>query len=173
MYSGSNDTTDVDYTGTNLAVNAEMGVNEQLTVGLDVFYAMGNDDEDDQLSTLVDDWGYVPLDHGPFKWIQSTGIDVHQVEDDAGSQGLNVYGTFMAMEELAIFANVGYVAPQTEDPDDDDVYVSSYTVFSVGATYTFLPGTSFNLKYENTSVSGEEIDDDARTRIMGMVAVNF
>jgi hypothetical protein len=173
MYSGSNDNTDVDYTGTNFAANAQMGVNEQLTVGLDVFYATGNDDEDDQISFLTDDWGYVPLDHGPFQWIQSTGINVHEVEDDAGSQGLNVYGTFMAMEELAIFANVGYVGAQTEDPDDDDVYVSSYTVFSVGASYTFLPGTSFNLKYENTSVDGEEINDDARTRIMGMLKVNF
>jgi hypothetical protein len=135
MYSGSNDTTDTDYTGTNVAVNAEMGVNEQLTVGLDLMYAVGNDDDDDQLSTLVDDWGYVPLDHGPFKWIQTTGINVHEIEDDAGSQGFNIYGTFMAMEELAIFANVGYLLPQTEDPDDDDVYVENYTVFSVGASY--------------------------------------
>jgi len=174
MYSGKDDANDIDYTGTNVAVNAEMGINEQLTVGLDVFYAMGNDEDDeDQLSTLLDDWGYVPLDHGPFKWIQTTDINVHEIEDDAGSQGFNVYGTFMAMEELAIFANVGWVAPQTEDPEDDDVYVENYTVFAVGASYTFLPGTSFNLKYDNISRSGEEIDDDARTRIMGMLKVNF
>ncbi len=173
LYSGD-DGADTDYTGTNFAANAQMGVNEQLTVGLDLFYAMGTDDDDKaQLSSLLDDWGYVPLDHGPFKWIQGTGINVHEIEANAGSQGLNVYGTFMAMEELAIFANVGYVMPQLEDPDDNDVYVSNYTVFSVGASYTFLPGSSFNLKYENTSVSGEEIDDDARTRIMGMVKVNF
>ncbi len=181
MYSGTDkdaaaDGGDLDFSGTNLAVNAEMGVNEQLTVGLDVFYATGVDSSDGdeaQLSFLADDWGYVPLDHGPFKWIQTTGINVHEVEANAGSQGLNVYGTFMAMEELALFANVGYVSPQLEDPDDDDVYVSSYTVFSVAASYTFLPGTSFNLKYDNISRSGEEIDDDARSRIMGMVKVNF
>jgi len=182
LYSGD-DGGDVDYEGTNLAVNAQMGVNEQLTVGLDLFYATGVDSTDGdkaQLSSLLDDWGYVPLDHGPFKWIQSTGINVHEVEANAGSQGLNVYGTFMAMEELAIFANVGYVMPQLEDPDEDDDYITSYTVFSVGAKYTFLPGTSFSLKCDNISRSVEdgddnpdEVTDDARSRIMGMIAVSF
>ena len=191
LYSGSAkdaaaDGDDLDYKGTNVAVNAEMGVNEQLTVGLDLFYATGVDAEDGdeaQLSTLLDDWGYVPLDHGPFKWIQTTGIDVHAIEANAGSQGFNIYGTFMAMEELAIFANVGYVLPQLEDPDDNDVFVENYTVFAVGASYTFLPGTSFNLKYDNISRSVDNGDldeddagylgDDARSRIMGMLKVNF
>jgi hypothetical protein len=177
MYSGdykdaAGDT--MDYVGTNIALNGEMAVNEMLSVGLDLMWAAGNTDEDKcQLSTILDDWGYVPLDYGPFQWIKTTGIDVHQIEENAGSQGLNVYGSYAAMEALTIFANVGYLMPTEEDPDDNDVYVENYTVFSVGGTYAFLPNTSLSLKYENISVSGKDIPDDPTTKLMGMVAVSF
>jgi len=173
MFSGD-DGGDVDYVGTNFTANAEMAVSEQLTAGLDVFWAAGTEEDDEaQIAWLTDDWGYTPFDHGPFHFIQTTGIDNHEIEANAGAQGLNIYGTFAAMEELTIYGNVGYITPSVEDPDDNDVYVSSYTVFSIAAKYTFLPGTAFSLKYENISVSGEEIPDDPTAKIMGMLSVSF
>jgi len=173
LYSGD-DGAGTDYVGTMATLNGQMAVNEQLKVILDVFFATGNTDGDkDQISNLTDDWSYVPMDHGPFQWVQSTGINVHEIENDAGSQGLNIAVTYAVMDALTIYGDVGYVMPSEEDPDDNDVYVSSYTVFSVGAKYTFLPGTSFNVKYENISVSGENINDDPTSKIMGMLAVNF
>jgi hypothetical protein len=174
MYSGSNDADEVDYVGTSVALNGEMAVSDQLTAGVDVTYAPGDTDDDkDQISDILDDWGYVPLDHGPFKWVKTTGINVFEIEDDAGANMINVYGTYAAMEALTIYANVGYVAAVEEDPDDDDVFVSNYTVMSVGGTYAFLPNTALSLKYQNISISGDEIADDPTQNLMGMVSVSF
>ena len=174
LFSGSNDATDVDYVGTNVTLNGQMAIMEKLMAGLDLFWAAGStDDGEEQIAWLTDDWGYTPFDYGPFQWIQSTGIDNHEIEANAGSMGFNVYGSYGAMEDLTLYANVGYILPSEEDPDDNDVYVENYTVFSLGATYYLLPGTSFNLRYENVSVSGNNIADDAQTKLMGMLKVNF
>jgi hypothetical protein len=168
MYSGSNDAADVDYVGTSVALNGEMAISDQLSAGLDLTYAPGDTDDDkDQISDILDDWGYVPLDHGPFKWIQTTGINVFEIEDDQGAQMINVYGTYAAMEALTIFANVGYVTPVEDDGD-----VDNYTVFGIAGKYAFLPNTALSLKYENISVSGPDADDPTQ-RLMGMVSVNF
>lgn len=174
LFSGADDANDIDYVGTNVTLNGEMAIMEKLTAGLDLFWAAGStDDGEEQIAWITDDWGYTPFDHGPFHWIQSTGIDNHEIEDNAGSTGLNVYGTFGVVEDLTLYGNVGYILPSEEDPDDDNIYVENYTVFSVGATYFLLPKTSFNLKYENVSVSGSNIEDDAQTKIMGMLKVSF
>jgi hypothetical protein len=176
---------DVDFVGQQLALNGQMGVNEQLTVGLDLFYAAAYDGDDEvQVTTVYDDDGYIPLDHGPFKWVYSNGLDVFMVDQNAGGQGLNLYGTFMPMEALTLYGNVGYSKATDEDPYDTDSYVSSFTVVSVAASYAFLPGSSFSLKYENvsrdvTNPSGldEEDDgylhDDAISQISAMVKVSF
>jgi len=179
------DAGDADLVGQQLALNGEMAVNEQLTVGLDLFHAAGYDGDDEvQVTSVLDDDGYIPLDHGPFKWIYSNGLDVFMVDQNAGGQGFNLYGTFSPMENLTLFANVGYSAATKEDPDDNKSYVSSFTVVSAAASYAFLPGTSFNLKYENnsrdvTNPSGMKekddgyLHDDAISRIAAMVKVSF
>ncbi len=176
MYSGSNDETDKDYVGTNIAFAARTYFGQQLIVGLDIFYAPGNDEDNkDQISRLSDNWMYIPLDEGlgPFRWVQSTGINVHEVEADAGSQGFSVMGKYAVTEAIDLWANVGYVTPSLEDPDDNDIYVSSYTVYNIALEYDFLSTTSFNLAYQSVGRSGENIEDETMTRLMAMFKVIF
>ena len=181
----ADEATDIDFVGQQVALNGEMAVNEQLSVGLDLFYAQGYDGDDEvQVSTVYDNDDYVPLDHGPFKWIYSNGLDVFMVDINSGGQGANLYGTFAPLEGLTLYANAGYSKATKEDPLDLDWYVKSFTVVSLSASYAFLPGTSFNLKYENVSrdvknPSGLKEDwpgylhDDAISTIMAMVKVSF
>jgi hypothetical protein len=177
MLSGD-DGNDVDYEGMNVSANASMDVNEQLSAGVHLFYAPGVDSSDgdkEQIAYLIDDWGYIPMDEGlgPFMWIEGNAFEEHEIEADAGAQGLSIYGSYKVMDDLTLWANVAYATPSKEDPDDNDVYVDSYTVMHLTGSYTFLPGTSFNLAYESSSRSGKEIDDDTQSKLMGMLKVSF
>ncbi len=163
-----------DIVGTNVSVNGEMAIGESVTAGINVNYAPGTDaGNEEQITFLTDDWGYTPMDWGPFQWIQSTGIDIHEVEANAGALGFNIYGKFAAMEGLTIFANAAYLTPAEEDPENDGTFVESYTVGAIGASYVLLPGASLNFEYRHIGRSGTGIDDDPASKIQGMLKVNF
>jgi hypothetical protein len=70
--------------------------------------------------------------------------------------------------------------PSEEDPDGDDNYIDNQTVLTLGATYTFLPGTSFSLQYTTSSRSvtndgpaETEISDDPLQMMGGLLKVSF
>jgi hypothetical protein len=153
-YSGD-DGAGTDYVGMNLTIAGDMPVTEQLKLNFNLHYAPGTDaDDEEQITYLTDDAAYLPLDQGPFAWIWAgTGLDPHMVDSNTGATSLDVYANYAVMDKLGLFGLIGYLMPNEDDPDGDDNYIDSVMIFTLGATYTFLPNTSFSLQYTNASRS--------------------
>lgn len=169
MLSGD-DGADTDYVGTQFAVNASMAVNEKLNASLDVWYAQGTDEDNEvQITSLDNDWWYIPQygGEGGLTYEVMEYIDPHMVEANAGATGIAVTAHYLVLEDLTLNGCFAYVTAQTEDPDDDDAYVSDYNVISVSGDYTFAPNTVFTLAYETLSRNGELGDDDAAVSNLG------
>lgn len=173
---------DVDYVGMNVTLSASMAVTEQLGIFVDLGYAPGTDaDDEEQITYLTDDAAYMPIDQGPFAWIWAgTGLDLNQVDYNTGATSVVVRAEYAVMDNLNLMGLIAYMMPSEEDPDGDDNYIDNQTVLTLGATYTFLPKTSFSLQYTTSSRSvtndgpaATEISDDPLQMMGGLLKVNF
>jgi len=176
------DRNDIDFVGMNLTLAADMAVTEQLKLNFNFHYAPGTDKDDElQITYLTDDAAYNPIDQGPMAWIWGgTGLDPHMVDTNTGATSFDVSASFAVMDNLDLFGLVAYLMPNEEDPDGDDNYIDNATVLTAGATYSFLPGTSFSVQYTSASRSvtndGDKAgyyDDDTWSALMGLLKVSF
>jgi len=173
-YSGD-DGGDVDYVGMNVTLEAGMAVTEQLGITLNLQYAPGTDaDDEEQITYLTDDAAYLPFEQGPFAWIWGPGLDPHMVDYNTGALSFSVRAEYAVMDNLNLMGLIAYMTPSEEDPDGDDNYIDSVTQFTAGATYTFLPKTSFSLQYTTVSrsVTGDYADDPLQM-FGGLLKVKF
>jgi opacity protein-like surface antigen len=174
-YFSGDDGDNIDYVGTNFTLNADMAVNEKIKVALNFCYAPGTtEDDEEQISYLTNDAAYIPLEMGPFAWIEGHGIHHFELEDNAGAMTIAANASFAVTDEITLFGLVGYEAADEEDPDDDGNSVDNVMIYTVAGTYAFMPQTKFSLQYTglNRSVSGA-LEDDPVSKIMGLLTVNF
>lgn len=174
-YYGGDDGGNTDYVGTDFVLSASMPVTDQLKVALDFAYAPGTtEDDEEQITNLTFDAAYIPLEQGPFAWIEGLGINQWEIEDNAGGMMIAANGTFAVTDEISLFALLGYVTADEEDPDDDGNSVDDIMVYTIAGTYAFMPKTSFSLQYTGVSrsVSGD-LEDDPTQKIMGLLKVSF
>jgi hypothetical protein len=166
LFGGSNDTTEVDYMGTQFYGNAEIAISEPLKVGADFFYAAGTDADDEQQLTFISDWGSFALDdRGALNTFVNAYDEFDPSGESGGSTGFGLYADYAVMKSLLLQAAVAYFTPQEE------VSWDSVTSLNVSAKYKFLPNTSVKLHYNNTAPDAE--DADSATAMIAFLQMDF
>ncbi len=169
MFSGD-DGAGKDYVGTQLYVNAEKKINDQLTAGLDVIYAAGTDDATEtQMTTLnaavFADWCI--MDRGPFNADISL-FDEMEPTANGGSMGAGVYADYAATEDLLVQASVLYLTIP-----EDAAAVDSVMVFNVGLSYDLAPNTTLAVQYNMADFDEPVTDPDAVTTMVARLQIKF
>ena len=167
------ETEDLDAMGTQVFLDASMAATDAFTVGAQLFYAAG-DDEDIQYTGLgnrFNGWdpvfdngtslsneqmdfsdygtGSYSLNLNPFDWTNW----------NAGSVSGKLYGSFKASEDLTIGASAAYLTTEEDDAADADAMA-----LSAGVVYSLLPNTTLQAQVQYTDgtfdeIGGEDIDD--------------
>lgn len=181
IYGGKNDVTNMDYVGNVLTANVVAAVSDQLKLTSTLIWAAGNTTATDMQiqNGLTSDSAFDPLDLG---WNDAIGEfwdlggDGDQFEANAGAKLINLKADFIISDAFSVYGGFAWSTPDVEDPNGDNMYLDGVTVFAIGGAYNFLPGTSFKLGYESASRSSGgtvAMADDAATKIMGALFVNF
>jgi len=187
---------DTDVMGTQFWGNAEMGLMDNLKVGVDLIYSDGNDTDDEIKITALNDWGdWVIDDRGPFiteitplgtagvmdpdpfgfigDILTAVGADsAGIVGGQGGAMGGGPYAVFTAMEGLDITGQVMYLAAD-EDSEDGGLY-DNVTVLNLGADWMFAPNSHLWVQYSKADYSSE-IDelDDSYDVMVAQISINF
>jgi hypothetical protein len=157
--SDSTSATTVDAFGTQLFLDASMAASDSMTVGGQIFYALG-DDQDQQYTFLgnsFNTWDPI-MDVGtslsneeiPFT---ASGTRVFDFTgQNAGVVAARLYGNFKVSDALTLGASVAYVTVE-EDAivDEDEIAVAG------GMVYTILPNTTFQLQLQYTDGSVDKV----------------
>ena len=170
MFSGDSETTD--YIGTQMYVNAEKKISDQLTAGLDVVYAQGTDDTDEtQLTQLGDNFSdWTLMDRGPFNADITDFDDFDPDGDSGGVMGAGVYVDFAAMESLLLQAAVmSYSIP--EDGTDPNV-TDAVMAINVGVSYDLAANTTLAGQY-NLVTRDDDNDTDDVTTLVARLQIKF
>lgn len=157
----------VEYTGTQLFVNAEWKM-DALLLGGEIYYAEAadNDGTENQITWLGGNFGdfqphtygafmedYVPTPGGGNSVFDPTG-------DDAGSFGGSIYAKYI-WDKLTLWGQVAYL-----EPDDDKMTrFDDFTVVNLSASYELVQNFTIAGMYSTTMVSVDDNgpDDDGQT----------
>jgi hypothetical protein len=171
MFSGCNDATDVDYVGTQLYVNAEKKVSDQLTAGLDVVFAQGTDDAGEtQLTQIGDNFNDWTLnDRGPYNADISSYDDMDPTGTSGGSMGAGVYADYAAMEGLLVQVALLYLTIPENDASD----VDSVMTYNLGLTYDLAPNTTLVGVYHGGSIDGGPDDLEHSSVMSARLQIKF
>ena len=148
----------VDAVGTQLFVDASLAASDMITVGGQLFYALGTDDPDEQQ--------YVLLGNGFNGWdpINDVGTSLSNEEisfarpfdfagANAGVMGANIYGSFKLSDSLTLGAKAGFYGVEEDAITDEEL-----VALAAGLVYGFAENTSFQLQLQSWSL--DEADKD-------------
>jgi hypothetical protein len=148
----------VDAVGTQVMLDASMAATEIVTVGGQIFYAMGTDKADEQQYVVLgnDFGGWDPL------FALGTGLNNEQIGAGrpydlfGGSNGVmagRLYTSIKATDAATVGLSVAYA-----EPDEDIAGLDSAMALAAGLNYTVMANTKLGLQLEYI-----DIDDDADT----------
>jgi hypothetical protein len=184
---GGDDAAGTDFIGTQFWGEVSANVTEQLKVGVDLIYAKGTDDpNEDQLTFLTDFGSFVLEDRGPFQTdISSLGadtvFDVGSVgaalggTDHQGSLGAGIFADFAVMDGLMLQGQYMYLKAQ-EDNIAIGQIVDSISLFNIGAEYEIAPKATVAAQYHylDPDLDGAAgVDSDAATAIVWRFQIKF
>lgn len=174
MFSGTKND-DVDYMGTQMWLNGEMGLTEAFTFGADIFYAMAADDDgsEEQITRIAKSLDDVPFDvfchvnhlgrysdtTSPFGGFPTP----YEPQDNAGVTAFNAYGLYNVMENLTLGLSAGYWMPQESDylGDGVDDWESSILI-QASVLWTFAPNCDLfaGMYHRADDMDNDATDDD-------------
>lgn len=179
-YTGENDTTNMDYVGSQFYADL-FGDVGMAKVGTELFYAMGTDDDDEmQITNLAGNYGlwddFLPVGNFADSDILDMAISNYtfhgslMLGQNAGSMGIAPYVSVSPMDRLSVMANVGYFEPEEDSVTD----LNSLTVAVLTANYKIYESTGlkFQYGYASPDVDGGG-NDDAAQGFFGKLYVNF
>jgi hypothetical protein len=168
---------DYDATGTNVWLDGSMAATDAVTVGAQLFYGAG-DDEDVQYTYLgTGFWGFDPLmDVGtqldnwsiaygrPFNMAEfSLGAESEYDSDislgSLGAIGARLYTDFKASDSLSFGASIAYAQ------EEEDAYAELDTLLlAAGMVYQIMPNTTFQMQVQYSDgtlkIDDESFDED-------------
>ena len=176
FFSGdANDAAGIDAFGTQLFVDGAFAATDMITVGGQLFYAVGDDDPTEvQYSHLGNRFnGWDPLldvgtslsneaiDFGsPFNW----------ASNNAGSVGGRIYANFAISENFDLGASAAFLGVEEDAIVDEEA-----TLVAAGAVYKLAENTSLQLQLQHTEVEDKKSsnpDDKIFSAATGLF-VNF
>ena len=164
----------LDAMGTQVWLDGNMAATDAFTVGANLFYGAG-DDEDVQYTYIGSGFGgWDPLaDVGtslsneqitydrPFNVAEfSLGAEGGSVSlGSLGAMGGRLYGSFKASEDLNFGASISYA-----QEEEDKFAELDYMLLAAGMVYQILPNTTFQIQLQyldgNVKVDDDDIDED-------------
>ncbi len=134
----------IDFVGTQAYLKATANVTDMVTIGGELLYALGTDDQKEaQISFLSNDDSFNPIDSNSPIDGDVVVFDPFEIADNAGVQAITLFGEVRPMAALALGAKVGYFTPE----DDDVTNVDSMTSFNAWVGYDVGPNTNLSLTY--------------------------
>jgi len=158
----------VDYTGTQLYLDANTAVSSALTLGGSIFYAQG-DDEDMVLTELSDFGSWLPWEYGYFETnygLYDTSFDPWNL--NAGAISLMGYGAFKASDDLSFKASIQYGVEE-----DDDVAEYDYMSYNLSAQYMIAKNTKVFAQFNYLDADDVYATDDAAMGLAAGIQANF
>lgn len=186
------DSSDNDYVGTDLYLDASMNVSKAVKVGAHFNYGTSADPDEDEvrLYEVIKDGGgpwynmgglcqpgmeaimYAKTPNNVFSLPPGPGPPAPQT----GTIAIAPYVQFQAMPNLRLGAQVLYAVPE----DDEVSYYDTITYLTLGAVYKLNKATTVSLHYLSEMVSlsdeAEDVgfdDDETNTRIVGQFIIKF
>jgi hypothetical protein len=195
FFGGEISAANVDYFGTQLYLDANMQVMDNVLIGGQFLYALGSDDVNDRQRTAIlqgDEgfnpfgwrgalgWNYYPMGstygggdfannpNGGYPGYSASMLDVGG--ESTGVIGGTIYADWQIIDPLQATFNLGYAIPQ----EDSFTPVDSFTTFGVTLDYRLAAHTSLVGGYFISAPSFSDArDDDAATFFMSQLQVNF
>ncbi|MFK5926576.1 MAG: hypothetical protein QM483_08105 [Desulfuromusa sp.] len=145
--------------GTQLFLDASIAASETMTVGGQLYYALG-DDEDAQYAVIGNDFnGWDPL------FAHGTGLDDEQIMlgrpfeffgDDAGVIAGRIYVDTKVSDALKLGASFSYLEPEEDSVTEAD----SAITLAVGMKYAVMAHTSLGVLVEYIDIDEPDTDAD-------------
>jgi hypothetical protein len=161
----------IDYVGTQIYLKAAANLNDAFSMGGELLYALGTDDNDEQqLTGMCNWWSFVPMSSNtPFDadWSAfANGDPFDPTGSNGGVQGITLFGKYNVMDALSLGAKVGYFTPE----EDDNTATDDITSFNVWASYMLATNTELAVAYLYSDY--DNLDDDYNT-LVARLQVNF
>lgn len=178
LYSGEASTTN-DYEGLNAFADAKFTASEQVSLGLAIYYADGNNSATkNQVSsvsgtggsfTTFDYMGALAYDEGCYNWgttLMQDGFDLSGA--DSGIIALKGYASFKASDAVTLHGVLGYATPE------QNVTLDSKTYAIGSIDYAWMPNVtvSFGAAYIAPDYS-DTTNDDPLVQYLARLGVNF
>jgi hypothetical protein len=174
FFTGDADAT-TDAVGTQVFLDASMAATEIVTVGGQVFYAMGTNKADEQQYIILgnDFGGWDPL------FALGTGLDNEQidagrpfglfndVQDNSGVMAFRLYTSVKATDAATVAASVAYA-----EPDEDIVGLDSALALAAGLNYTVMSNAQLGLQLQYIDIDSTANIDEIMQAGVGLF-VNF
>lgn len=168
---GTGDIGATDYMGTQFYLQADANISDAFSLGAEVLYALAADDDEIQLTNMVD-WGdFTPMSLNTPFGADFTAFDgwtspFDPTGDSAGVQGITLYGKYNVMEGISLGGKVGYFTPE----DDDKTVTDDITSFNVWASYMLATNTELAVAYLYSDY--DNLDDEQET-LVARLQVSF
>jgi|GEM_PF-1899238 len=172
---GGDDGADIDYTGTQFYLKAESAISEMFTLGGELFYAFGADDDEAQITGLTDWWSFTPmsLNTPGAADFSATGSNPFnpssQIGDSAGVQAITFFGQVNATDALSMGAKLGYFQPE----DDDATEWDNSFAWNAWVAYKLTGNTEASLTYLRTSPDIDGVDTEDEGTLYAKFRINF
>jgi len=152
----------IDAIGTNLYVDASAALSDTITLGGQLYYAVGTDKSDEaQYYCLGNEFGGWDA-----LFILGTGLDNEKAgmgrpwdlgdalgyEGNTGIQAIRGYASFKATDTLTLSGSVAYAEPE----EDGATSLDSALLVAVGASYDLMANTKLAFQGEYKDISADE-----------------
>lgn len=170
---GDTDDGDTDYVGTQLYLQGDININEAFSLGAELFYAMGADDDEIQL-TGINDWGsFTPMawNTPPATYITAFynwNSPFDPTGDSAGVQGASLYGKLIVMNGLSLGGKAGYFEPE----DDGKTTTDDITIFNAWVAYELATNTEISVTYLYSDYDDPQYADEKQV-LVAQLQVSF
>ncbi len=148
---------DMDAMGTQIVVDASMAASESTTVGAKVYYAIGADDDEVQVTYLgnrFNDWD--GFNYGPFQNENLVVVEPFDAfDDDAGVMAIQGYASVKVNDPTTFTASLAYLEPEEDANTDADSAMAA----NLGLTYKLMANTTLKGQFQYIDIDQDDVDE--------------
>lgn len=180
LFGGENESSNTDYVGTQLNIDADMKINDMVKIGADFIYSQGTDDANEtKIAYIGDVFGRLNRSEGGSgnnifagDLAPIGGDDVFDpFNDDLGSIGIGVDAVITPVAGFDILAHVLYLTAQEDGSTGD---YEDAIVYNLGLSYMLAPKAKLALYYNvvDADFEGGGSSDNA-SNLGGLLQISF
>jgi hypothetical protein len=186
-------TSTTDFVGTQFFADASMAMSDALTLGANIVYSKGTDEDNEiKLTHLTDDGSTVFSDYGAMNTLGISPSSVYDLfdadllgaadgevthgiigADGTGTIGGTVYVKFQVIPDLTLYGQVGHLAAETELKDLSGE-LDSVTLANLSVKYTLVPNAHISAQYGYFDLTrADDVDADTATTLAARLQIDF